>query len=60
VSSTTYSPALGHSIALGFVADADAMLGRVVDAVYPLKGDIVMVEIVSPHFFDPHGDRLHG
>ena len=60
VSSTTYSPALGHSIALGFVVGSASMEGRVIDAVYPLKGDIVMVEVVSPHMFDPEGDRLHG
>ena len=34
--------------------------GQVIDAVYPLKGDIVAVEIVSPHFFDHEGKRLHG
>ena len=60
VSSTTFSPALGHSIALGFVVGGAAMEGRVIDAVYPLKGDIVMVEVVSPHMFDPDGERLHG
>ena len=59
VSSTTYSPALGHSIALGFVLGGETMEGRVIDAVYPLKGDIVMVEVVSPHMYDPKGDRLH-
>ncbi len=60
VSSTTYSPALGHSIALGFVIGGASMEGRIIDAVYPLKGDIVMVEVVPPHMFDPEGDRLHG
>ncbi len=60
VSSTTYSPALGHSIALGFVIGGATMEGRVIDAVYPLKGDIVVVEVVSPHMFDAKGERLHG
>ena len=60
VSSTTYSPALGHSIALGFVIGGAEMEGKVIDAVYPLKGDIVAVEVVSPHMFDAKGDRLNG
>ena len=60
VSSTTYSPALGHSIALGLVRGGAAMEGKIVDAVYPLKGDVVPVEIVSPHFFDAKGERQNG
>jgi sarcosine oxidase subunit alpha len=60
VTSTTYSPALGHSIALGLCRGGMKNEGQVIDAVFPLEGDIVPVEIVSPHFFDSEGRRLHG
>ena len=60
VTSTTYSPQMGHSIALGLVQGGMKREGQVIDAVYPLKGDIVAVEIVSQHFFDHEGKRLHG
>ena len=60
VTSTTYSPALGHSIGLGLVKGGRSLQGTVIDACYPLKGDVVAVEIVSPHMFDPEGKRLHG
>jgi sarcosine oxidase subunit alpha len=94
VTSTTYSPQLGHSIALGLVQGGLKHAGKVIDAVFPLSsvaksglpgfrkkrcdnkeakqgfvggptnpclaGDIVAVEIVSPHFFDHEGKRLHG
>jgi sarcosine oxidase subunit alpha len=60
VTSTTYSPQLGHSIALGLVQGGLKHEGQVIDAVFPLEGDIVAVEVVSPHFFDHEGKRLHG
>ncbi len=60
VTSTTYSPQLGHSIALGLCQGGLKREGEVIDAVYPLQGDVVPVRIVSPHFFDHEGKRLHG
>ncbi|MEZ5773877.1 MAG: sarcosine oxidase subunit alpha family protein [Hyphomicrobiaceae bacterium] len=60
VTATTYSPVLGQSIGLGLVAAGLARKGEIVDAVYPLKGDVTAVEIVSPHFFDPEGKRQNG
>ncbi|MEZ5924058.1 MAG: sarcosine oxidase subunit alpha family protein [Hyphomicrobiaceae bacterium] len=60
VTSTTYSPQLGHSIALGLCKGGMSNEGQVIDAVFPLQGDVVPVEIVSPHFFDHEGKRLHG
>ena len=60
VTSTTYSPQLGHSIALGLVRGGPERIGEVIDACYPLKDEVTAVEIVSPHFFDPQGKRLHG
>ncbi|WP_137391769.1 sarcosine oxidase subunit alpha family protein [Rhodoligotrophos defluvii] len=62
VTSTTYSPQLKRYIALGLVAGGrdDQAPERMVDACYPLKGDVVPARVVSPHFFDPEGERLRG
>ncbi len=60
VSSVAYSPMLGTSIALGFVAGGDRRYGEVVRAADLLRGHDIEVEITSPHFFDPEGRRLHG
>jgi sarcosine oxidase subunit alpha len=42
------------------VASGNTRYGEVVRAADPLRGNDVEVEIVSPHFFDPEGRRLHG
>ena len=60
VTATTYSPQLGCSIALGLVRRGPERHGEIIDACFPLKDDVTAVEIVSPHFFDPEGKRLHG
>jgi len=58
LSSVAYSPHLGHSIALGFVARGAARKGERLRAVDLLHGTDTEVEIVSPHFIDPEGERL--
>ena len=58
VTSAAYSPVLGHSIALGFLKSGAARMGETLRAVNPLEGTSVAVEIVSPHFVDPEGERL--
>ena len=60
VSSVAWSPMMQTSIALGFVTSGNTRYGEVVRAADPLRGNDVEVEIVSPHFFDPEGRRLHG
>jgi len=60
VTSVADSPALGCWIALGYVQGGAARHGTKMIAHYPLKDENVEVEIVSPHFFDPKGERLHG
>ncbi|MHA1566466.1 MAG: glycine cleavage T C-terminal barrel domain-containing protein, partial [Alphaproteobacteria bacterium] len=60
MSSVAFSPALGHSIGLGFIKRGDERVGDVVRAVDPLRGAELEVEIVSPHFLDPDGERLRG
>ena len=59
VSSATYSPALGKHIAIGFVAGGSARQGEVIDAVFPMRGEITAVRVRSAHFVDPEGVRLN-
>ncbi|MDF2370214.1 MAG: sarcosine oxidase subunit alpha family protein [Rhizobiaceae bacterium] len=60
MTSVAYSPNLGHAIGLGFLKDGGNRLGETLRAVNPLGGDAVAVEVVSPHFIDPQGERLRG
>lgn len=60
VSSVAFSPTLGHSIGLGFIKNGHNRLGSIVIAADPVRGKQTEVEIVSPHFIDPEGERLRG
>ena len=60
LSSVTHSPHLEQWIALAFLRDGDQRHGQRLDAVFPLKGESVPVEVCSPCFIDPQGSRLRG
>lgn len=61
VTAGTVSPALGHWIGIGYInGGPEAWVGESVTATDPTRGDPVEVEIVSPHMFDPKGERMHG
>ncbi|MGL4312112.1 MAG: sarcosine oxidase subunit alpha family protein [Paracoccaceae bacterium] len=62
LTSKVYSPHLGHDIALGYLKGGDAKIGNRMRAVNLLAKPPTdtEVEIVSPHFFDPEGERLRG
>jgi sarcosine oxidase subunit alpha len=60
MTSVCYSPSLGHSIGLGFIRNGDTRFGETVTAANPLQKRSIDVEIVSPHFIDPEGERLRG
>jgi len=60
MTSVAYSPALGHSVGLGFIERGHERTGEIVRAVNPARGSEVEVEIVSPHFYDPDGGRQRG
>ncbi len=60
MTSVAWSPSLGHAIGLGFIKRGHERIGEVVRAYSPAKGGDVDVEIVSPHFLDPQGERLRG
>jgi len=60
MSSVAFSPSLGHAIGLGFVKSGTARHGDIILATDLVREVNVNVEIVSPHFVDPKGERLRG
>jgi glycine cleavage system aminomethyltransferase T len=58
MTSVAYSPTLGHSIGLGFIKGGAARKGEVLRMVSPVHGVETEVEIVSPHFIDPDGEKM--
>lgn len=47
----------GGSIALGLLARGRARDGEVLCASSPMRGQLVTVKVVAPHFYDPQGAR---
>ena len=60
LSSKAYSPHVGSDIALGYLKGGDGKIGQRMRAVNLVGGTETLVEIVSPHFVDPEGERLRG
>ena len=61
VTSVTFSPALGHWIALGFIEGGlNLIKGKNIVLSDELRSTFLDVDIVSPHMFDPEGSRLYG
>ncbi|MCV6598549.1 MAG: sarcosine oxidase subunit alpha family protein [Mangrovicoccus sp.] len=59
VTSTYHSPTLSRGIAMGLVVHGPERMGEVLE--FPqISGDVIKARIVSPVFFDPEGERLHG
>ena len=58
MTSVAYSPMLEHYIGLGFIKNGLNRFGEKIMAVDLLNKNIFEVKIVSPHFFDPKGERL--
>ena len=59
LTSKVYSPHIGCDIALGYLKAGDQKIGTRMRAVNLLTKTDTEVDIVSPHFFDPKGERLH-
>ena len=56
VTSTYYSPSLGHSIAMGLVEDGLSRQGEWLD--FPAaKGEVIRAQIVNPVFYDVKGEK---
>ena len=60
LTSKVYSPHVGSDIALGYLKGGDQKIGQRMRAINLVGGTDTLVEIVSPHFLDPEGERLRG
>ena len=62
VTAVTHSPVFGHWIGLGFIKGGhEAWTDRSVILTDPVRDtDDMEVEIVSPHMYDPGGEKMHG
>ena len=61
VTAVTHSPALGHWKGLGFISGGyEKWKDRTVIVADPVRDSFVEAEIVSPHMYDPSGDRQNG
>jgi len=60
VTSVCFSPAVGKYIALALVKGGKARHGTRAFISDPIRRRYGAVEIVSHHFFDPDGSRMHG
>ena len=61
ITAVTHSPVFGHYIGLGFISGgADAWQGKLVMVADPVRGQLIEAEILSPHMFDPLGERQQG
>ncbi|MBS1265520.1 MAG: Sarcosine oxidase subunit alpha [Acidimicrobiaceae bacterium] len=57
ITSVANSPTLERPIALGLVVGGSERIGERLHAASPVTGQQVAVEVVSPHFYDPAGER---
>ncbi|MEZ5850836.1 MAG: sarcosine oxidase subunit alpha family protein [Hyphomicrobiaceae bacterium] len=60
MTSTCYSPTLGHSIGLGLISRGHQRVGDRVRAYDPVRNGDVVVEICDPVFYDQRGERQRG
>jgi sarcosine oxidase subunit alpha len=60
ITAACFSPTLGKYIALALVSGGKARHGKRAHVSDPLRNRFGPVEIVSHHFFDPEGKRMHG
>ncbi len=60
ITAVCYSPALAKYIGLALVRGGKSRHGQRAFTADPLRGRYGPVEIVSHHFFDPDGSRMHG
>ena len=58
--SVAYSPSLGMDIGLGFVKEGRARMGETMHFWDGVRGTSFAVQLCSPVFLDPEGERLRG
>jgi heterotetrameric sarcosine oxidase alpha subunit len=59
ITSVTWSVELQKTIALALYNGGLRHLGEEIVCAFPLKNELTRARIVSPHFIDPEGKRLH-
>lgn len=60
ITGVTHSPAMGHWIGIGFISGGhEAWTGKTAIAADPVRKGNVEVELVSPHMYDPSGERMY-
>ena len=61
ITAVTHSPAMGHWIGLGFIHGGhEPWAGKTLVAADPVRKGNIEVEVISPHMYDPGGERMHG
>ena len=61
ITAVTHSPATGHWIGLGFIEGGhQAWEGKTMVAADPVRKGNINVEIISPHMYDPSGEKMYG
>jgi glycine cleavage system aminomethyltransferase T len=61
ITGVTHSPSMGHWVGIGFISGGyEAWAGKTVIAADPVRKGDIEVEIVSPHMYDPGGERMYG
>jgi sarcosine oxidase subunit alpha len=61
ITAVTHSPVMGHWIGLGFISSGhEAWQGKTVIAADPVRKGNIEVEIISPHMYDPSGEKMYG
>ncbi len=61
ITAVTHSPSMGGWIGLGFISGGvAAWKDKRVIAADPVREGNVEVEIISPHMYDPDGERMYG
>lgn len=60
VSSTTFSPAIGKHIAMGFLKNGKARKGETIRVENFVENESLTAKVVSQHFFDAKGERQNG
>ena len=60
VTSVAYSPSAGHWIALGLLSKGSERAGQKIRAYDPVRRGDIPVEVVSPVFYDPQGEKVRG
>ena len=61
ITAVTHSPALGHWIGLGFIkGGVNSWKNKEILGSDPVRNNEVRIEVVSPHMYDPEGEKMHG